>query len=200
MRSSVVFRAIAILSVIATISLTALFLGGNRAGLLLLGAIAAVAFVIQAGLKKLGRRYYMAAQLIGSLGLTATAPAAYYVGTGHLDAIAFALWLSNWAFACNQVHFVQIRIHSARLSGGREKLLRGIVFFAGQIVMAAALVIAWRLAVLPAIAVLAFVPVLFRGFWWFLPGEKPLAVKRLGWTELAHAVTFGLLLIAGFLL
>ena len=195
-----VFRAIAILSVIASISLTALFLGGNRVGLLLLGGIAAVAFVIQAGLKKLGRRYYMAAQLIGSLGLTATAPGAYYVASGHLDSTAFALWLANWAFACNQVHFVQIRIHSARLITGREKLSRGRVFFLGQIAMAAALLIAWRLAFLPAIAALAFLPLLIRGFWWFLAGEQPLAVKRLGWTELAHAVSFGLLLIAGFLL
>ena len=195
-----VFRAIAILSVIATISLTSLFLSGNRVGLLLLGGIAAMAFVLQAGLKKLGRRYYMAAQLIGSAGLTATAPAAYYVATGHLDATTTALWLANWAFACNQVHFVQIRIHSARLSGTHEKLLRGLAFFLGQIAMIAALVIAWRLALLPALAVFAFIPVLVRGFWWFLPGQKPLAVKRLGWTELAHAISFGLLLIAGFLL
>lgn len=195
-----VFRAIAILSVIATISLTSLFLSGNRVGLLLLGGIAAMAFVLQAGLKKLGRRYYMAAQLIGSAGLTATAPAAYYVATGHLDATATALWLANWAFACNQVHFVQIRIHSARLSGTHEKLLRGLAFFLAQIAMIAALVIAWRLALLPALAVFAFIPVLVRGFWWFLPGQKPLAVKRLGWTELAHAISFGLLLIVGFLL
>ena len=195
-----VFTAMAILGSIAAVSLTTLFLAGNRGGLLLLGAISAIAFIVQAALKKLGRRYYLAAQIIGSLGLTATAPAAYYVATGHRDGIALALWIANWAFAANQVHFVQTRIHSARLSDGRDKLRQGAGFFAGQVLMAAALIVAWRTHLLPALAVLAFVPALIRGFLWFAPGSQPLAVKRLGWTELAHGVSFGMLLTAGFLL
>jgi len=198
--SNAVLIAITILGGVAAISLTALFWGGNRLGLLVFGAIAAVAFVAQAELKKLGRRYYMAAQIIGSIGLTASAPGAYYVATGRLDAIAAALWLANWIFAGNQVHFVQIRIHAARLTEGRDKLRRGAAFFIGQLLMAAALLAAWRMQLLPAIAVLAFVPVLIRGFLWFAAGPQPLAVKRLGWTELAHSVSFGILLIAGFLL
>lgn len=195
-----VLVAMSILGTIAAVSVTTLFLIGRSAGLLTLGAIAAVAFVVQALLKKLGRRYYMAAQIIGSIGLTATAPAAYYVATNRLDATALALWAANWVFAGNQVHFVQIRIHGARLSDGRAKFRHGAVFFAGQVLMAVALVLAWRTHFLAAIAVLAFVPVLVRGFLWFLRGPQPLAVKRLGWTELAYGVTFGILLILGFLL
>ena len=198
--SNVVFIAIFVLSSIATITLTALFLSGSRRGLLLLGAVAASSFLIQTGLKKLGRPYYMAAQIIGSIGLTATAPSAYYVATGHVNNTAAALWLANWIFAGNQVHFVQTRIHAARLAGGREKLRHGAAFFAGQVVMSVMLVIAWRMQLLPLIAAVAFLPVLVRGFHWFIPGPRPLAVKRLGWTELAHGITFGMLLIAGFLL
>lgn len=195
-----VFKAITVLSVFATVALTALFLTGSRSGLLLLGGAAAAAFGAQAALKKLGRRYYLAAQIIGSIGLTATAPAAYYVATGSLDSIAVTLWLANWIFAGNQVHFVQTRIHGARLAERGEKVRRGAAFFLGQLVMAAAILIAWRAQFLPALAVLAFVPALVRGFAWFITGPQPLAVKRLGWTELAHGVTFGLLLIAAFLL
>ena len=195
-----IFAAISILGSIAAISITALFLMGHATGLLILGASCAVAFVVQAGLKKLGRRYYMAAQIIGSVGLTATAPAAYYVATGRLDANAIALWLANWIFAGNQVHFVQTRIRGARLSDGRDKLRHGAAFFVGQVLMATAVLVALRLHVLPAIAALAFLPALIRGFVWFLPGPQTLAVRRLGWTELAFGVSFGILLIAGFLL
>ena len=193
-----VFRAITVLSVIATIALTALFIGGNRSGLLLLGAVSAIAFLTQAGLKKLGRRFYMTAQIVGSIGLTSTAPGAYYVATGRLDPIAAALWLANWAFAANQVHFVQTRIHSARLTHGRDKLIRGAGFFVAQVLMIFALLAAWHEHLLPAIAVLAFVPALVRGFYWFAAAPQPLVVKRLGWTELAHGITFGLLLTLAF--
>lgn len=195
-----VFFAISVFGSIAAVALSTLFLAGVREGLLMIGAVAAAAFLIQAGLKKLGRRFYMAAQIVGSIGLTATAPAAYYVATGRLDSIAAALWFANWAFAGNQIHFVQLRIHAARLVTAREKLRRGAMFVAGQILMAVAIAAAWRMHVLPVLAILAFVPVLLRGFLWFASGQQPLAVKRLGWTEMAHAVTFGLLLIAGFLL
>lgn len=195
-----VFTAIAVLGSLAAISMTALFLMGARAGLITIGAVSAAAFVVQAGLKKMGRRYYMAAQMIGSVGLTSTTAAAYYVATGRLDATAFALWTANWLFAGNQIHFVQLRIHAARLGSTSAKLHRGAKFAAGQLLMAALLYVGWRAHYLPALAALAFVPILFRGFQWFFTGPRPLAVKRLGWTEMAHAVAFGLLLIAGFLL
>ncbi|MGH9521796.1 MAG: YwiC-like family protein [Terriglobales bacterium] len=195
-----VFTAMSILGSLAAISLSALFLLGARSGLLIIGAASAVAFVAQAGLKKFGRRYYMAAQLIGSIGLTSTAAAAYYVATGRLDSTAVALWGANWLFAGNQIHYVQLRIHAAKLGHTREKLQHGATFAIGQFAMAAAIIFAWRAHYLPVLAALAFVPVIVRGFQWFIAGPQPLAVKRLGWTEMAHAVGFGVLLIAGFLL
>ena len=195
-----VLIAMSVLGTIAAVSLTILFLLGRSWGLLTLGAIAAIAFVVQAVLKKFGRPYYMAAQIIGSFGLTATAPAAYYAGTGRLDSLALALWVANWVFAGNQVHFVQMRIHGARLSDVRGKIRHGAAFLAGQVLMVLALGGAWRIHLLSPLAVLAFVPVLLRGFAWFVFGQQPLAVKRLGWTELAHGVTFAALLITGFVL
>lgn len=195
-----VFTAIAVLGSLAAISLSTLFLMGARKGLVTIGIVSAAAFVLQAGLKKLGRRFYMAAQMIGSIGLTSTAAAAYYVATGRLDATAFALWAANWLFAGNQIHFVQLRIHAARLGTMRDKLHRGAKFAVGQLFMSAILFAGWRTHYLPLLAALAFAPVLFRGLQWYFTGPRPLAVRRLGWTEMAHAVGFGLLLIAGFLL
>jgi len=137
----------------------------------LLGGIEVLAFVAQTLLMKLGRKLRMMAQMLGAIGLTGTAPAAYYVATGHLDARAWALWSANWIFAGNQIHFVQLRIHAARATTVGEKLGRGRVFLLGQILLLPILAAAahWRL--MPALVLLAFIPGLVRGFYWFFGGH-----------------------------
>jgi hypothetical protein len=192
--------SIAVMGSVAVMCMTTLLWNGANRGLLLLGAAAATAFVAQAVVKRLGHRGRMPAQLIGCLGLTATAPAAWYVLTGHLDARAYGLWLANCLFAANQVHYVQLRIHSSRAAGMRDKFGHGRWFFIGQLTMIGALVIAWRAHVLPALALAAFLPLLARGFWWFKSGAQPLAVRRLGWSELCQGVVFGFLFIAAYVL
>jgi hypothetical protein len=194
----VVLAFVLSLSAVAAVMFAALFWNGRNRDLLPLGAIAVLAFAGQAGLKKLSRRLRMAAQVTGALGLTATAPAAYCVVTGQVDSTAAALWLANWLFAGDQIHFVQLRIHAARAQGAGEKLRRSRAFLAGQIGVAEALVLAARLGLLPWPALLAFVPVLVRGITWFVRAAQPLAVRRLGWSELAQSVAFGSLLIAAF--
>ena len=140
----------------------------------------------------------MPAQVAGAIGLTATAPAAYMVVSGRFDSLAAALWLANWLFAGDQIHFVQLRIHAARAKAAGEKLRRGRAFLAGQVGLAAALVLLAKFELLPWLALLAFVPVLFRGVAWFVRGSQPLAVRRLGWSEVAQSLAFGALLIAAF--
>jgi hypothetical protein len=120
------------------------------------------------------------------------------VVTGHFDLTAWALWFANWLFAGNQIHFVQLRIRAARAAGSAEKFARGRTFFFGQIALAAVLFAAWRFGLLPLFALVAFVPVVVRGLVWLFSTPKPLVVRRLGWTELAQAVTFALLLITAF--
>ena len=186
------------LSGVAGVMFTALFWDGRNHSLFPLGMIAALAFVGQAGLKKLSRKLRMAAQVTGAIGLTAAAPAAYCVVTGHLDSTAAALWLANWLFAGDQIHFVQLRIHAARVQGAAAKLRRGGAFLAGQIGMSAALIAAAEFGFLPWLALLAFAPVIARGVAWFVWAAQPLAVRRLGWSELAQALTFGALLVAAF--
>ena len=67
---------------------------------------------------------------------------------------AWMLWLANLIFAGNQIHYVQIRIHSAKLVGARAKLARAWAFAAGQFVMA---------AVLAATCLLGWMPWVIRG-------------------------------------
>jgi hypothetical protein len=187
-----------ILSTVAMLGLVALFRNGRHRDLLFLGAIAVLALVAQAILRKLSRDTRMLAQFVGTLGLTIAAPAAYYVVTGELSRTTWTLWIANFLFAVNQIHFVQLRIHCARLSGRWPKFEHGRGFLFGEGLLAAALILAWRFHFLSWLATLAFLPLILRGALWFFEGQKPLLVRRLAWSELAYAVVFGVCLITGF--
>lgn len=194
-----VLKAIIGIGLLAAASAAALLWNGRNGGLLVIGAIAALAFAVQAGVKKLGRRGRMPAQVIGAIGLTSTAAAAYCVATGKLDHTALALWLANWLFAGNQIHFVQVRIRSSRAGTMNEKLEQGLPFFTGQVVLIGVILAACRFRVFPAAVAVAFVPVLLRGTLWFVRGRQPLDVHRLGFSELTQALIFGALLCGAFL-
>lgn len=197
-RQPVIVAACA-LTAVAAAALSALLWSGSQNQLLVIGAVAAAAFVVQASVKKLGRTMRMPAQFVGVVGLTAAGPAAYYAASGRLDHTAIAIWLANWIFAAGQIHFVQLRIHGARLGEFRAKLKAGAAFLAGQAAIIVLLLATWRVGLLPALALLAFVPAVFRGLRWFFRGPQTLAVRTLGWWEVAHSVTFGVLLVLAFL-
>jgi hypothetical protein len=186
---------IAILAKITIAALAALLWAGRNPGLWLIGVAAFVAFVGQTLLKKLGRRTRMLSEIVGTIGLTSAAPAAYYVMTGKFGAMAWMLWLANLIFAGNQIHYVQLRIHTARIEGLRAKLARGWAFAVGQAVMTAVLTVACMTRLLPEFASLAFAPLLFRGWFYFIQKPGPLLVRRLGWSELSQAIAFCLLFI-----
>src|SRR5208282_765261 len=137
----------------------------------------------------------MLSEIVGTIGLTSSAAGAYYVVTGRFGATAWMLWLANLIFAGNQIHYVQLRLHTARVEGLRAKLARGWAFATGQAVMTVALTIACLGGLLPQFASLAFAPLLFRGWYYFIQKPSPLVVRTLGWNELKQAVAFCVLLI-----
>jgi len=186
------------LAIVAALALGMLLWSGRNPLLWAIGGAAGVAFVAQAVVKKLGRKARMASEVVGTIGLTAAAPAAYYVMTGKFGAMAWILWSANLLFAGNQIHYVQLRIHTARVEGLRAKLARGWTFAAGQTAMAALVAfVCWR-GWMPWIVLVAFLPILFRGWMYFFQKPAPLVVRRLGWNELAQAVVFCVLFIGAF--
>ncbi len=195
-----VLRVILGVGLLAAVCVASLFWNGHNCGLLIIGSIAALAFAIQAVVKRLGRNGRMPAQMIGAIGLTSTAAAAYYVATGRLDRTAIALWLANWLFAADQIHFVQVRIHSSRAETFNQKLQPGLGFLMGQIGLIGAIFAACRFGFFPAAIAIAFLPILLRGTIWFARGRQPLNVHKLGYSELAQALLFSALLCAAFLL
>jgi YwiC-like protein len=195
-----VLEVIAGIGVLAAVSITTLFWNGQLRGLLMIGAVAGLAFALQARIKKLGRKGRMPAQIIGAVGLTSTAAGAYYVATGKLDHTAAALWLANWLFAGDQIHFVQLRIHSSRTTNMDEKMKQGLPFLCGQVALIGIILAACRFGLFSDAMALAFLPVLVRGTLWFIRSHRPLDVHKLGFSELTHALIFGTLLCASFLL
>ena len=191
---------IAGLAVATGLGLGALLWAGRNPALWLIGAAAVAAFAGQALLKKLGRRTRMLSEMVGTIGLAASGPAAYYVITGKFGATAWIIWIANLIFAGGQIHYVQLRIHTARVEGLRAKLARGWNFALGQLVMAVALAVACTRGLMPWGALAAFVPILFRGWFYFVQKPAPLIVRKLGWNELYQAVVFCALFISAFAL
>jgi hypothetical protein len=183
---------------VAGSALAVLILWVHAYGLLLLGAVAAIAFLFQAVLKQLGRETRMNAQLTGAIALSSTSAGAYYLAKGHFDATALIIWLANWLFAANQIHFVQLRIHSARATTPVEKLRQGRGFLLHQAFSLLLLGLIWRTGWLPGLILVAFGPLFVRGFAWFLESPRPLRVHRLGASELLYAIIFGIFFIAGY--
>ncbi len=179
--------------------LGALLWGGRNSQLVHIGLIAAFALAVQTALRRFGRALRMTSQLAGAIALTATAPAAYYLGSGHLGDRALILWVANWVFACDQIHFVQLRIHGSRSNGFGEKFAKGKYFFVAQAVLLGALIFTAWWHVIPPLVMAAFVPALVRGTRWFFRDPEPLNVKKLGWSEMRQGVAFGILLTAALL-
>jgi len=192
--------AVVLLAGIAAVALAGLLWAGRNFDLWPLGAAVAGAFVLQAVLKRLSRRTRMLSEMIGAIGLTAAAPAAYYVIAGEFNTTAWTLWFVNLLFAGDQIHYVQLRIHTAKIQGFRARLAHGWRFAMGQALMTAIITIACMARLMPAIASLAFAPLLFRGWFYFIQEPTQLVVRRLGWSELKHATAFCVLLIATFIL
>jgi hypothetical protein len=193
----VVLKTVLGLAIASGCGLIWLFWGGRNHALIWIGCAAAVAFLIQSLSRRAWRGSRTAAQMVGAAGLTATAPAAYYVVTGRLDAAAWSLWAANLLFAVNQIQFVQMRIHAAHVTNRRQKLTMGRGFLAGQFVLTALIVASCSGGIFRWPAATAFLPVLARGFAWFMVEAKPLAIHALGKSELAYACVFGLMMVVG---
>ena len=165
------------LAAISGAALIWLFWGGRNRALLWIGATAATAFIVQAMVKQAWRSARMAAQMVGAAGLTAVAPAAYYVVTSHLNGAAWSLWIANLLFAANQIQFVQLRIRAAHAMKPNGKLSIGRGFLGGQIILMALLTAACANHLFGWYAAMAFLPVLFRGFAWFAAASESLAIS-----------------------
>jgi hypothetical protein len=161
-------------------------------------ALAAFAlFALQAAVKRLGRAWRMPAEILAAFGMTLTAAIGCVVAAGQAGDKAIGVWLLNGLFAANQILYVQFRISETRDVRNDSSLHRKRIFLVSEVVTAVAIIAGSVTGLLPELALISFVPLLVRGgIWSFRTGQQPLRIHRLGKTELAHAIVFGLLLVA----
>ena len=82
---------------------------------------------------------------------------------------------------------------------GAWGLLLVPLFFFSQLLTVCMLITAFLLHLAPTLIDFAFLPVLFRGTYWFFSGFQPLQVHKLGWSEMRQGIAFGILLSAAFI-
>jgi hypothetical protein len=175
-----------VLLLLSAAAATPLVLVWDRWWLLAFGALAApLAF------QKTERALPM--QLLAMTGLTLTAPAAWYVATGRLDAWAWGLWLLNSLFFAGAFFYVKMHLAAAirRTTAG---VTTGTVTY--HIALVAALTALVLVGQLPWAVALVFAPAVVRaavGAWRLSP---KLQIKRLAWAEVGYSLAFGLGLIA----
>jgi hypothetical protein len=141
----------------------------------------------------------VAEQLAGMAGLTLTAPAAWYVLTGRLDATAWWLWLLNLIYFAGGIFYVRMHLDTAilkrptgtmaeRLAAGRANVSYHLGAAMLVLALAAAGKVTWQVT-------MAFAPMVARALGGTVRLTPVLRIKRLGWTEVAHSVLFAVLLI-----
>ena len=163
------------------------------------GVVAAGLFAVQAVIKRFSRASRLLSEIIGTFGLTIPAMAAWAVAAGRFDSQAVVLWLLNGLFATNQILYVQMRIQETRRFQHSLHSWDRVIFLAVEAFTVAVLIAAWRRSLMPGLALVAFLPVFTRGVVWsFRRTRQALQIHRLGKSELAHAILFGLLVIIAF--
>ena len=143
-------------------------------------------------------------ELAGIFGLALGAPLAYYTASGRLGELALALWIVNALYFGGTVFYIKLKVRQQpRLPAPdrvSERLVKARACLTYQSVVLTILIVLVALAGLPALVVLAFVPmtvkVLIGATRW--QDKQSLSLPRLGLIEMAHAALFAVLIIMAF--
>ncbi|MCI0487580.1 MAG: YwiC-like family protein [Blastocatellia bacterium] len=129
-------------------------------------------------------------EVMAILGLTLTAPAAYYVARASWEITALWLWALNALYFASSVFYVKLRVHAINPRKEQESrnVRRHCAFY--HVFLLASLLVLVLTDSLSLLAVIAFAPVLVRTFWHlFKPGER-LNLRRIGVLEIVYSVVF----------
>lgn len=195
------------LAVAAALSAATLLVLHHRYELIAVGALGTILYGLQRWLaaqhnERRTEKRSLAAELVGVGLLSLTAPAAWIASRGGMDVIGAQVWLLNLAFFLGGVLYVKYRVRGLQAHrefvGGRERLR-----FAWPVILYHLLLVIFLVAwvwVQPrsAAMLVAFTPGVLRAGGLFFQLGNRFPIRRLGWTEVAHAVVFAVLLVLAF--
>jgi hypothetical protein len=163
-----------------------LLLWGDRWWLLAFGAVAMpIAF------RKPSRSF--PAQLLAMMGLTLTAPVAWYVATGKLDDWAWMLWGLNALYFASGFFYVKMHFAAVRQRSS-VGVARGVILYHLLLMALLAGLVAGD--ILTGWMALAFAPALGRAAVGIVRLRPVVQIKRLAWLEVGYSLLFATSLIA----
>ena len=137
----------------------------------------------------------VAGELIAICGLTLTAPLAHYAAVGEVELLGFWLWALCILYFSSSVFFVKAVVSSFLKSRSKATTAptvtaRVCVFYhSGLVLLLASL---FLLNQIPALAMVAFAPVIARGVWGIPTDQPKLNFARIGWTEVIYSLFFAI--------
>jgi len=169
--------------------------------LLLFGAITLLFYGLQLFFVKKKWDKTLMGNLLAVVALTSTAPSAYYVASGNLNMTAVTLWVLNILFFGSGIVYVRMKIeslaskHLSKDASWSSKLLIGRFNLIYHILIFVALgVMVWSEAI-PALVVIAFIPVTIHSIIGMLVLRETVNFKVIGWTQVGYALVFGVILV-----
>ena len=140
-------------------------------------------------------------ELVGVAGLTMVGAVAHAVGVEEVQPIGAVLWLLLFLFFAGGIFYVRMRVHG--MVAQRKGVTAApnpaqwpcVLYHALLIVVVPTLFLAH---VIPWPVLLAFAPAVWRAAAGLNRDDARLDLRRLGWSEVAVATAFVLLLIAAF--
>lgn len=166
-----------------------LVIGFQRWALLAFAAIGAGLFLLHLSWSIRRQDRTLGAELLGTVGLTAAAPAS----VAALDQGGLELWLTVW-LACilyfaSGVFFVRMRIAGAMRPAEWPRNRRLNLIY--HLLLGGFVAADLTAGILPAGAWIGFVPVVVRGLvYCLIPPRGPLNIRALGYTEVAYSAFF----------
>jgi hypothetical protein len=173
-------------------------------GLIPLGVLGMALLIYHWWLVERRREMSARGELAGIFGLALGAPLAYYVSRSLLDGTGLGLWLVNALYFGGTVFYIKLKVRQQprepapdRVS---ERLVKAKACLSYQSVVLTLIILLVALHRLPALALLAFVPmtlkVVYGATRW--QDRQSLSLPRLGVIEMIHSVVFAVLIIAAF--
>lgn len=178
-----------------------LVLVAGRPLLLLLAALAWGCFSLYLFLTR-DKPKGLAGDLAAVMGLTFTAPAAYYTLKGAIDATAFSVWILNLLFFFGTVFYVHMKIDARaakkEFSALRERLNAGKFTLLYYLSMLAVIVMLVLIRIAPPQVIVAYLPMTVHAVYGTIQLTNQVSFKRLGFALLGQSLIFGILFVMIF--
>ncbi|GBE57788.1 hypothetical protein BMS3Abin01_00709 [bacterium BMS3Abin01] len=170
--------------------------------MLILAAVGLPLFAIHLAFVDRRRERSAAAEMVGVALLTLTAPLAYGIATGGLDAVAWWLWLLNGLYFSTSIFYVKMRMTASRLRenrpGWRRKLVPARNTMAYSALAAALLAVAAGSGRIPAAAPAAYLPLLVYIIIRIVTLGTEMRIKQEGIWQTVLSAAFGIILVMAY--